>query len=72
MLNTKLAMAMTSSRPGTLPVTGTVTEKVPLARQEQEPQLPGLSKRFRIAGDAKKVGGGPTKHEILHTRIIAF
>ena len=32
----------------------------------------GLSKRFRVFGDAKKVGGGPTKHETHHTPIAAF
>ena len=34
------------------------------------PGLTGLSKRFRVAGDCKKVGG-PTKHETHFTLIAA-
>ena len=30
----------------------------------------GLSKRFRVASDAKKVAGGPTKHK-THLTLIA-
>ena len=32
----------------------------------------GLSKRFRVAGDAKKVEGGPTNHETNLTPVAAL
>ena len=39
---------------------------------EKVSKLAGLSKRFRVAGDAKKVGGGPTTHETYRIQNAAL